>query len=124
MKINRADVLDGLDMLDQLNDHGQEFEPTPRPKGLRKMGDGACWRNAQRTMLTHPELDYAEGLAQSDIHGMWILHAWNVDHDGHAVDRTWARPARRYIGIVIDRKTACKTMLTNDSAGGPILVSR
>jgi hypothetical protein len=119
--IDRADVADGLDILDLVNSQGREFVPAPRPKGFRKMADGACFYNAMHTVLDHPEVSYAEGLAMTDVSGLYVHHAWNVDRDGRAIDRTWPTPGKRYVGIVIDRKTVAKRVVATGFVGGSIL---
>jgi hypothetical protein len=79
----------------------RDFSPAPRPKGMRKRADKACYLNAFRIVMDrrYPEFVYAEGLAWCGFGP--IHHAWVVDPDGNAVDPTWQQPGDRYWGRVL-----------------------
>jgi hypothetical protein len=95
----------------------QDFSPTPRPAGLRKMANKNCYRNALITAQDHG-LAYAEGRALTRFG--WIPHAWNVDVDGNAIDRTWKEPGTRYVGYIIPTGEALGLTLTRGT-WGPVL---
>lgn len=95
----------------------EDFTPAARPKGMRKLGDKACYRNALRVALKyHPEYRYAEGLAWLPGLGIAVHHAWVVDDAGNAIDPTWRVPADRYHGVAFDMAE-----LTDSKLGGPQL---
>jgi hypothetical protein len=73
--------------------HGQLFAATAvdRPNWLRKMKSGQCYHNAFSVSIRYADLAYAEGFARRTPTGEWVHHAWNVDHDGNAIDVTWRK---------------------------------
>lgn len=76
-----------------------DLNPVPRPKGMRKRADKACYLNALRVVLQHhPLYTYAEGLAWTASLDTPVHHAWVVDAEGNAIDPTWKQPGRRYYG--------------------------
>lgn len=96
----------------------RDFTPIPRPKGMRKRADKACYLNALRVVLKyHPAYTYAEGLAWGAELGIPIHHAWVVDGRGNAIDPTWREPGSRYHGVTFDLAE-----LTN--LGGPAIDCR
>jgi hypothetical protein len=92
----------------------------------------ACWRNAQKTALgwtAAPALAYAEGwvlLTHNGADPCWIPHAWNVDRNGNAVDRTLPNPdtpdvvPARYIGRIIPAEDVRAAFGRNDYIWGQI----
>src|SRR5215216_5814498 len=92
-------MTDGIDTRTWRN-----FPPAPRPKGMRKRADKACYRNVCMVVIDkryRNDFTYAEGIAVSDL-GFPVHHAWVVDRDGNAVDPTWPEPGRRYWGTTFD----------------------
>ena len=89
--------------------HGREFVPIKRPKGVRKRRDRNCFFNAQDCVLsgqvekTYAGAQYVEGFACSaNFPSVPMEHGW-ITFDGvHAVDVTWREPGVAYCGIVID----------------------
>ena len=81
--------------------YGEEFEAQPLPQGIRQGNQGECYMNASLLVMTHPDLDFAEGYAQSaDIPGLTFQHAWAVTKDGKVVDPTWKKPeGSKYFGV-------------------------
>ena len=80
-------------------DGWRDFNPVPRPKGMRKRADKACFLNALRVVLRDDTTySYAEGLAWTKLGA--VHHAWVVDSDGNAIDPTWKEPASGYYGVV------------------------
>lgn len=84
---------------------GTAWTAAPLPAFVRLGFDGLCYSNtlelireARRYDL---ELDYVEGLAIHPDSGQPWLHAWAVDSQGRAWDRTWSRPELgAYFGIL------------------------
>jgi len=99
---------------------GRWFKPATRPKGIRKMANQACFRNAWVLQDRRTGLSYAEGLAEADFcPGTWIHHAWCVTDDGVVVDPTWRHPGLSYFGVRLDAATAAKALWeSNDEFGG------
>jgi hypothetical protein len=95
--------------------HWLEFTPIARPKGMRKLSDKACYRNALKVALDG-DYAYAEGLAWASEAWGPIHHAWVVDADGHAIDPTWREPGIRYYGVAFEWAD-----LDHDKLGGPQL---
>ena len=93
---------------------GQDFKPAKRPKGLRKMTDKQCYRNA--TVLSRERgLHYAEGFAASIIP---VLHAWCVDDNGTVIDPTWRHPeTAAYRGFIIPQEILAREILRNGYYG-------
>lgn len=101
---------------DFLLEHGERFEPRPLPREYEHLEPNKCFWNALVTAVVDG-LDYVEGFTLSHF-GDAYLHAWNVDEDGHVVERTWrARSmaqqrqaaALAYIGVrfTADRADDC-----------------
>jgi hypothetical protein len=85
--------------------YGREFEAQPLPHGFNIDEPNQCYRNASLTIITHPELTYAEGFATKTPGGLAVLHAWGVTTDGKVVDPTLPDPSKwKYFGIQYDRK--------------------
>lgn len=114
---------------------GREFTHAYKANGKPDHGTGMmtprqCFYNTARTVLgltaMRPEgLRYAEGFALSAVTGMWSHHAWVVTGSGLAVDRTWATPAARYVGVIVYQLGAVAgrspgyCQLSDDSCGFP-----
>lgn len=80
---------------------GRAYTPAPRPRGLRKMANRLCYRNALYTAWDHPEWQYVEGYAVS-LQGIPCEHAWVVTPEGVVVDPTWHDPdLAAYYGVAI-----------------------
>jgi hypothetical protein len=78
---------------------GQFFKPRPLPAGINYLEIRQCYQNAFQTALEECFV-YVEGYALSASHNLPILHAWNLDAEGFAVDRTWNPYGRVYFGVV------------------------
>ena len=92
-------------------DRGRWFVSQPRPTGVRKGADKACYRNAGRYVLDHPEYRYVEGFAMSTELGMVVQHAWAADSIDRVIDRTWKHPEESlYFGVSFDAKTWATVM--------------
>jgi hypothetical protein len=100
---------------DAIAERGQEWPQALTSSGRPDAGTGRmkprnCFNNSARTVLgltaMDPEgLKYAEGFALSAM-GLWQHHAWVV-RDGLAVDRTWAEPGQRYLGVTFTSEELC-----------------
>ena len=85
---------------------GTEFEPMPRPKGVRLGAKKKCFSNAARVVqaddneIASNPFEYAEGLTIGP-EGRLFEHAWCV-RDGFAIDPTLRDPmSHGYLGIVV-----------------------
>lgn len=81
-----------------------EFTPVGKPDGYEWMERKACFRNAFSLATSSSSLLYGEGYALyplSEDEAIWVHHAWVIDPACNAVDVTWRRAGRRYIGIGI-----------------------
>jgi len=97
-------------------EHGRWFIPRHRPTGIRKGSAKACYRNAGRYVLDHPEYRYVEGFAMSTDLGMVVQHAWAADSMDLVIDRTWKDPEDSfYFGVSFDAKTWAKLMHSRDT---------
>ena len=120
-----------------LLDHGRQWTPARRPRGLRKQPDKLCFMNSQRHVLTHQQLCgdddlealwYCEGFALGVIP---IHHAWLVDRSGTVLDLTWDEPDKAtYWGVAFNtsylRTKVIETerwlsLLDNYEQGWPLL---
>ena len=105
---------------------GQFFEPRPLPAGIDYLEIKHCIKNAFWSTL-QGRLFYVEGYAVSSANDLPLLHAWNLDHGGFVVDRTWNPHGRVYFGVVfplaiIQRKRATQYSVIDDwEHGYPIL---
>ena len=80
---------------------GRPYTAAARPKGLRKMPNKLCFRNAHYLALDDRTLTYTEGYALS-FQGIPVEHAWCVRADGTVVDPTWYHPElAAYYGVEI-----------------------
>ena len=103
---------------DALLDHGAEYEPRPRAgTGLRKMADKACFTNSACAAVSRPQLAYCEGIALT-AGGFWLHHAWNVDADDRAIDRTWREPGQQYVGVIVERAEVANAIARSRWFGG------
>ncbi|MGW4369753.1 hypothetical protein ACWEKT_29300 [Nocardia takedensis] len=85
-----------------LLDQGRFFTPAVRPRGIVKMIDRLCYRNAVATAREHDGLVYAEGFGCSSwAAGIPIAHAWCVEPDGTVIDPTWEHSAQVYYGLAV-----------------------
>lgn len=78
---------------------GEFFEPRPLPAGIDYVEPRYCYQNAFRTALQE-RFVYVEGYALSSSRDLPLLHAWNLDHEGFVVDRTWNPHGRVYFGVI------------------------
>jgi hypothetical protein len=91
-------------------ENGRWFIPQHRPTGVRKGSDKACYRNAGRYVLDHPECTYVEGFAISGSAPvrMVMQHAWAAGNvlggaGDFVIDRTWKDPEDSlYFGVSFD----------------------
>jgi hypothetical protein len=82
--------------------HGHPYATAPRPKGIRKRADRACFRNALRFVLDHPDHLYVEGLAVPDGWDFPVHHAWvAAEGSAVAVELTWREPGADYRGVAL-----------------------
>lgn len=80
---------------------GRAYTAAPRPKGMRKMTNKLCFRNALYTVWEDRSLTYVEGYALA-FNGIPCEHAWAVRPDGTVVDPTWYDPdLAAYYGVEI-----------------------
>jgi hypothetical protein len=70
--------------------HGRPWATAPKPAAIRWGPRKACFGNAYRLAVRHPEFVYVEGYAIAHIA---VHHAWVVDRAGVVIDNTW-RPDR------------------------------
>jgi len=92
--------------------HGRPFEAPahPRPKGIRKGRNMACFMNAYH--LTEQGYRYVEGFAIANIGIQFpVQHAWVIDDSDNVIETTWAESGVEYYGIVFDREFVDKVML-------------
>lgn len=78
--------------------NGRAFTPAKRPRGVRKLRNGLCYKHAAHLAIRNPDrYTYVEGYGLSVIP---VQHAWCVDADGNVVDPTWKNPEDRgYFGV-------------------------
>lgn len=101
---------------------GRNWTPIPRPKGIRKRRDKACFVNC----ATHPRIYdhtyvYCEGLALFEINervSMWVHHAWLGDAEGNAIDVTWSEPGIAYFGRAFDPMEVARAVGESHRFGG------
>jgi hypothetical protein len=78
---------------------GQFFSPLHLTRGMGYQSTSQCYLNSIITAMEE-SLRYVEGYALSVSQNLPMLHAWNLDADGFALDRTWNPPGCLYIGVV------------------------
>lgn len=81
-------------------EHGQTFDPSPRPPDVAKDTIKECFSNALTLALTLPGWVYCEGYATATI-PVPVLHGWCLNADGVVVDPTWDE-GTGYYGIPLD----------------------
>ncbi len=97
-------------------DHGQWFNPQPRPKGVRKQAEKRCYLNATRIILDRRDLLYVEGFTARRGSDFVVQHAWAADLAGNVIDPTYNNPeAHIYFGVAFDATSYCRALL--DDAG-------
>ncbi|MEV7842040.1 hypothetical protein [Streptomyces albidoflavus] len=99
--------------------HGRLFTPTPWPGGANPPGElGRCFTEAVSwAWASDGALAYVEGVALDE----WAReepHAWCAGPDGAALDLTWPRPGRAYLGLPV-RADAAQHIMSETS--GPLL---
>lgn len=105
---------------------GRFFGPRPLPAGIDYLELGHCIKNAFWTALQE-RFVYVEGYALSSSNDLPVFHAWNLDHEGLVVDRTWNPHGRAYLGVIfplgmIPRKRGTQYAVIDDwEHGYPIL---
>lgn len=99
--------------------YGQEFKAASLPDDIDRGAPKQCYKNASLLVMTHPELTYAEGYAQtSKLPGMTFMHAWAVTKDGTVVDPTWDNPEHgTYFGVKYERMPYLKSLYKNKIYG-------
>lgn len=116
-------MVDGFEKLDLKNgkrmlpierfvlECGTAYPGRKRPRGVRKMRDRQCFKNATELSLSRPDLTYVEGIG---LHIIPCHHAWCVDAEGLVVDPTWRYPEKsEYMGVPIPAKTLCEELMRN-----------
>jgi hypothetical protein len=105
------------------------WRPCPRPKGVRKRKDRACFENSQKLVLksgTGRTWSYVEGFALSAL-GVVVHHGWCGDEQGRAIDATWKEPGLAYFGVAFSAQEVARwlrekktwgSMLTPDEFEG------
>ena len=94
----------------------REWTPAPRPKGVRKRADRACFLNSARLACAREDLTYCEGFALTDWG--WVHHAWCVTPTGVVVDSTWPTIGMRYIGFTVEKVEIAELVLAAHVWGG------
>lgn len=84
---------------------GRFFTPRSRPGDTRHGAAGEPFLNSVANSTTK-QLLYVEGYAVKEIISVPVLHAWNSDDEGFAVDTTWHVPGVAYFGVVIPHSLA------------------
>lgn len=107
--------------------HGRPYTPAPRPKGVRKRADKACFLNALNYVCQYPGHRYVEGVADLVVGDREVPmhHAWVVrDGSTDVIDVTWPEPGARYVGVEFTPKKVASLASGRQSWGGalPILV--
>src|SRR5581483_4835475 len=70
---------------------------TARVRGISKMPDQQCFKNAAKLALQEQWL-YVEGFGSN---GHPIHHAWCVNARGRVVEPTWENPGTAYFGLAL-----------------------
>lgn len=107
------------DLLSHPATSSQQFFPQPPSPEYRELYEylvnspqycmrKACYRNAALAALSHPDIQYVEGMS---YHMFPVQHAWNLLPDGTIVDCTWCgvgspvgSPGEEYIGFVVPKE--------------------
>lgn len=100
-----------------LLEHGRLFTPAPLPVGTPPGEPGRCYiESVSHAWASSGELVYVEGWAW-DL--AWPMeHAWCAAPDGSALDLTWHRPGRAYLGLPVRADRAATIM---GAQTGPLL---
>lgn len=95
---------------------GTDFKGAKRPKGLRKMTNKECYKNATQISQAR-NLRYVEGFGcHRDLFPMF--HAWCLAEDGTVIDPTWRYPEQSdYRGFVIPREIVLQQMIKTKMYG-------
>jgi hypothetical protein len=89
--------------------HGKIYQPSKRPKGIRKQAYQECFKNASLLSLDRDDLTYVEGYACDYFP---TLHAWCVDKKGCVIDTTWKNPEEcAYFGVPFKTDFLLDTLL-------------
>lgn len=93
--------------------YGQRFASAGRPADVPKDQDKECYKNASMLVMSHPELDYAEGFGQvRGLGDLTFAHAWAVDKAGNVIDSTWDHSeSNKYFGVRYAREPYLKYLL-------------
>jgi hypothetical protein len=89
--------------------HGRRFGWAPLPQKLKRGDSKECFKNALNA--TKKDLVYVEGFVL--LPGFpALVHAWNTDDSGHAIDRTYApevAQASEYFGVAFETEYVVQT---------------
>ena len=111
-QIARWDRLGSPCLLDRfILRNGREGIAQARPRGMRKMADKQCFRNA--AVSVRMGFHYVEGYAMAPYAlGMLVHHAWLEEDDGRVIDLTWKRPEDcQYFGVRFDQEELSEELL-------------
>lgn len=78
--------------------HGRYFVANRRVVGSESMPGNQPYANAFWHAMNDSRLAYCEGYACSPV-GKVIRHAWVIDENGLAYERTWDKPGLAYVGM-------------------------
>jgi hypothetical protein len=88
----------------------------PRPIGLHKGHDKACFRNAGRLVLDKRFPVYVEGYATTRD-GWWVHHAWCADENGVVVETTWRELGGSYFGVAMTARQVAEQVVAGAQWG-------
>ena len=91
--------------------NGHEGIAQSRPKGLRKLADKQCFRNA--ALNVRMGYHYVEGYATAPFAlGILVHHAWLEDDENRVIDLTWKDPSKAaYYGVRFDQDEMSEELL-------------
>jgi hypothetical protein len=94
--------------------------PRPRPPGVRRRAEQACYRNAFLVVTDHPSWRYCEGFALAQGLPFPIPHAWCVDERGTVVEVTWKDAGAGYLGVPLEPRAVAEIVAASRRFG-PVL---
>lgn len=111
-QIARWDRLGNACLLDRfILRNGHEGIAQARPKGMRKLTDKQCFRNA--AINVRRGFHYVEGYATAPhMIGLLVHHAWLEDDQCRVIDLTWKDPSKAaYFGVRFDQDEMSEELL-------------